>query len=136
MINAYIMRILKCLLLLLTVGSTFADIGQKMIFKNLNFTSDTKYWNVTMWLNESRLSFINVAVLPTIGLTMKLNFYVKTDAANEQYTLFYAKYMEICKFLDNPMSDPLVNFVFQAVIANKNHHIALKCPIAVVSYYN
>lgn len=128
-----IMSRLQCLVLLLTAASTLTDVGQKAVFKNLNYTVDTKYWNVTMWLNDTRLSLIAVAGSPTIAVTTDISFYVNTGGAKGKYTLFYRKHFELCTFLDNPSTDPLANFVRQTVVASKNNHIFMKCPISVVS---
>lgn len=87
-----------------------------------------------MWLNDTRLSIINEAILPTIGLTMDIKLYVRTGDATGAYTLFYTKYVDVCTLLKNPMSDLLTNLVLQAVAKNKNNHVILNCPIALVSF--
>lgn len=128
------MILLKCLLLLLTVSSTFGQMVRTMVYTKLNYTVDTKYWNLTMWLNGTSFNVFNVAGLITTGLTLDTKLYVNTDGSNGAYALFVTKHMNVCEFLDNPMSDPLVHLIIQPIYMNKNNHVMRKCPIIIVSY--
>lgn len=127
---------LNCLILLLIVGSSCTQDGRQIVFTKLNCTSDTKYWNLTITLNEKTLSGINVVNLPTTGLTTNIYLYVNANGQDGEYQPFFTKHLDACKLLENPMYDPLINLGLQIVFLNKDNHVFRKCPIEVVSLYH
>lgn len=131
-----IMILLKCVLILLTVGSTYAQKSREMMFTNLNYTVDTKYWNFTMWVNDSRASMIIVSKLPITGITIDMKLYVNTGGAKGEFVHFFTDHLNFCDFVQNPISNTLGNMLLQSVLKNKKNHIVTKCPIAPVSYHS
>lgn len=127
------MFLLHCLLLLLTIGSIFAQGGRKLVFTNFNFTIDPKYSNLTMWLNDSRLSVIAVAGPPTIGLTMDIKLYVKTTGT-EEFKHFFTKHQDVCEMLNQSKFDPFIFLIAMAMASKKSNQILGTCPIASVSF--
>lgn len=128
------MFLLNGLLILLIVGSTFAQGGRKLVFTSFNFTIDPKYSNLTMWLNDSRLSVIAVAGPPTVGLTMDIGLYVKTSA-NEGYKHFFTKHLDVCEMLNQSKFDPFIFMIAMAMASKKTNKILGRCPIASVGSY-
>lgn len=126
---------LNILLFLITISSICAQSGRKLVFTNFNFTLDPKYTNLTMWLNDSRLSVIAVAGPPTIGLTMDIKLYVKT-AANEEFKHFFTKHQDVCELLNQSKFDPFVFLVAHALASKKNNQLLGRCPLASVSSYH
>lgn len=86
-----------------------------------------------MWLNRTRFNVYNVAGLMTTGLTMDTELYVNTGGSNGEYVQFFTKHINVCEFLDNPMSDALAHLITQPIYMNKNNHVMRKCPIPSVS---
>lgn len=132
---AHKMLLLQGLLLLLTVGSTFSQMVRTMVYTKLNYTVDTKYWNLTMWLNGTRFNVFNVAGLITTGLTLDSTLNVNTDGSNGEFAELFTKHINVCEFLDKPLSEPLVHLITQTIFLNKNNHVMRKCPIAGVSLH-
>lgn len=130
------MILFKCLLILITVGSTYAQMSRELVITNLNYTVDTTYMNVTYWRNDSRFSAIAVSHLPIIGITVDAKLYVNTGGAKGEFTNFLNEHLDFCQFVKNPSSNQIANLLLQIVSRNKEIHIPeMKCPIAAVSYH-
>lgn len=125
--------LLQSLLFLLAIGSIFVQGGQQLVFTNVTFSSDQKYMNFSVWLNESRVSTIITAREDIIGVTIDFKLFVNTDGTNGEFINFVTKQVDFCQVLDNPISDPLFNMVFQTIIINMNNHFFRKCPLTKVS---
>lgn len=128
------MILIQFLIISLTVGFTIAEVGQKIVFTNLTYTADRNFWNLTMWLNDSRIYLVNVVGPPTVEVTMELKLYIKTDAANGAFVNFFTRQLDLCRFLDNPMSDSFFNMIYQVWAMNKDNKIFRKCPIVMVRF--
>lgn len=127
-------NMIMSLLLLLTIGITVAQLERNIVFTNVTYTSDQNFWNLTMWLNESRLSLNIVIGAPTVDVTMDLKLYVNTDVLNGEYVNFISSHIAFCQFLENPESDAFFNIFYQAMLMNKNNNIFRKCPIVTVRF--
>lgn len=128
-----IMHLLQYSLLLLAVGSICGQNGRKLVFTNVTFSSDEKYWHFSVWLNESRFSTIITAKENTIGVTNVFKLFVNTGGANGEFINFFNKHVDFCHALDNPISDPFVNMFHHTLLMNKNNRLFRKCPILKVS---
>lgn len=121
------------ILLLLVVGSIFSQNGRRLVFTNFTYSADPKYWNFTVWLNESRVSGIVMAVEKTINVTTDLKLFVNTGSPKGEYVNFFTKHVDFCQVLAYPISDPFVNMIYQTLTVNKNNRLFRKCPIVKVS---
>lgn len=130
-----IMFLLQYLRVLLIVGSIFAQNDRKLVFTNVTFSTDQKYWNISLWLNESRVSAIITARMNTIGITNDLKLFVNTGGVNGKFINFFTKQVDFCQVLNNPISDPLVRMIHHSILINQNNHYFQKCPIVKVSEY-
>lgn len=62
-------------------------------------------------------------------------FVMPLDGSSNKYNSFMKKSLEICEFLTNPESEPILNAIWEEVAADSRHNVALKCPIQPVSFF-
>lgn len=124
---------------ILIIGcNAICDGIAKRIFELTNITSVfiPKFLNLSLSLNESRLSIFLETYMTSTRMAAELEILVPTPDS-KSFNTFFKKYTEICPFLENPEgSDTLLYFLYHGIMnSNKQNKVFTKCPIEKVKFY-
>lgn len=108
-----------------------------MHITNVSYIVQSKYLKVSHNLVDGRRLNVTSELFGTVSKALLDGelFIMPVDGSSNKYHSFMTKSLEICKFLTNPKSDPILNAIWQEVVKDSRHNVALKCPIQPVSLF-
>lgn len=101
---------------------------------NISYGVQSKYFKVTHNLiDELRLNVTAELSGTVTKFLLHVEVFVMPLDGSSKYHSFMVKSMEVCSFLANPWSEPMLNFVWKELAKDYRHNVVLECPVHPVS---